>query len=75
MAETHVTHLVELLIATIASHFSASLRISLPSLFGLTNSGEWLLLRLSLLLLDLIIILVILLLVSGVHLRWSGSIG
>ena len=75
MAETHVTHLVELLIATIASHLSASLRISLPSLFGLTNSGEWLLLRLSLLLLDLIIILVILLLVSGVHLRGSRSIG
>ena len=75
MAEAHVTHLVELLIATIASHLSASLRISLPSLISLTNSGEWLLMRLSLLLLDLIIILIILLLVSGVHLRGSRSIG
>jgi hypothetical protein len=75
VAEAHVTHLVELLIATIASHLSASLRISLPSLLCLTNSGEWLLMRLSLFLLDLIIILIILLLVSGVHLRGSRSIG
>ena len=75
MAEAHVTHLVELLIATIASHLSASLRISLPSRLCLTIPGEWLLMRLSLLLLDLIIILIILLLVSGVHLRGSRSIG
>jgi hypothetical protein len=73
VAEAHVSHLVELLITTIASHLSAGFRLSLPSLFGLTNSGEWLLMWLSLL--DLIIILVILLLVSGVHLRGSRSIG
>lgn len=78
MAESHFTHLVETLIATIASHLSASLYISLPSLLSLTNSGEWLLMRLSLLLLDLIItsfIFIILFLVSSIHLRRSRSIG
>jgi len=79
VAETHITHLIEGLIATIASDLSASLRISLPSLLSLTNSGEWLLMRLSLLLLDLMIItsfiIFILFLVSGVHLWRSRSIG
>ena len=78
MAESHFTDLVETLIATIASHLSASLYISLPSLLSLTNSGEWLLMRLSLLLLDLIItsfIFIILFLVSSIHLRRSRSIG
>jgi hypothetical protein len=79
VAETHFTHLIEGLIATIASDLSASLRISLPSLLSLTNSGEWLLMRLSLLLLDLMIItsfiIFILFLVSGVHLWGSRSIG
>jgi hypothetical protein len=80
VAETHFTHLIEGLIATIASDLTASLRISLPSLLSLTNSGEWLLLmRLSLLLLDLMIItsfiIFILFLVSGVHLWGSRSIG
>jgi hypothetical protein len=79
VAETHFTHLIEGLIATIASDLTASLRISLPSLLSLTNSGEWLLMRLSLLVLDLMIItsfiIFILFLVSGVHLWGSRSIG
>jgi hypothetical protein len=79
VAETHFTHLIEGLIATIASDLNACLRISLPSLLSLTNSGEWLLMRLSLLLLDLMIItsfiIFILFLVSGVHLWGSRSIG
>jgi hypothetical protein len=79
VAETHFTHLIEGLIATIASDLSASLRISLPSLLSLTNSGEWLLMRLSLLVLDLMIItsfiIFLLFLVSGVHLWGSRSIG
>jgi hypothetical protein len=79
VAETHFTHLIEGLIATIASDLTACLRISLPSLLSLTNSGEWLLMRLSLLVLDLMIItsfiIFILFLVSGVHLWGSRSIG
>lgn len=82
MAEAHLTHLVEVLIATIASHLATRLQISLPSLwlvFSLTNSGGesllLLLLLLRLLIISITILFIILLLVSGVHLRWSASNG
>ena len=76
VAEAHLAHLVEVLIATIASDLLRScLHISLPTrlLINLTNSGE-LLLNLMLLIIT-ISVFIFLFLVGGVHLRRSGSHG
>lgn len=80
VAEAHLTHLEERLVAAFASHLSCRLLISLSHLwlvFSLTNSGGelMLLLRLLIITLSITILIIILFLVSGVHLRWSASIG
>jgi hypothetical protein len=78
VAETHLPHLEERLVAAHASHFASSLLISLPSLsmllvVALTNSGGCLL---HWLMLMMIIgsIFIILILIRGVHLRRSSAV-